>query len=375
MIFAGIPRRRRDLFSVWPLIGIAILAILAGCGRPLSESPPLARTALSEKAASAAGVLRVSFIDVGQGDSELVQTPRGKAILIDAGEVDREDDVVRYLKSQRIRQLDYVIATHPHSDHIGGMKTVLKSFPVRQFLDSGFPYGSRTQEKMLLTIRARAIPFHIAQQGDRLSVEPGVRLEILSPKKPYLKNTDSDPNNNSVVCKLTYGKTSFLFTGDMEEAGRERLYRARADLRADVLKVAHHGSHNGTDTEFLKRVRPSIAVISCGKGNSYRHPHKEALAALQRFSIPVYRTDRQGTIVVISDGSRIRVEGARAALPAQPVADLQRAPSSDQVIGNARTHIYHAPNCQGLPSPRNRIAFSSAQEAQKAGYRPHGCVK
>ncbi|MCC6446192.1 MAG: MBL fold metallo-hydrolase [Armatimonadetes bacterium] len=349
-------------------LALALLTGLTGCSQPgtgISEAMPPAKARTA--AAPRAGVMQVSFIDIGQGDAELIRTPQGKSILIDAGDVDKGDEVVAYLKSQGVRHLDYVVATHPHADHIGGMNAVLKSVPVRQFLDSGFAYGSKTQEKMLLTIRSKAIPFKVAQQDDHIAVEPNVDLLVYSPKKPYLKNTDSDPNNNSVSCKITYGKTAFLFTGDMEEDGRARMYSAQPDLKANVLKVAHHGSHNGTDDAFLQRVKPSIAVISCGKGNSYKHPHKQALDALKRAKAKVYRTDLQGTVVVTSNGQTVQVGGTPVAAPA-PV-------SSDPVYGHAKSHIYHAASCSRLPSAKNRVSFRSAAEAEAAGYRAHSCMK
>jgi competence protein ComEC len=242
--------------------------------------------------------------------------------------------------------------------------------PTGQVVDSGFRYASPVVAKYLKLIKQKAIPFRAAKPGSSEEVEPGVTLEFLTPPQPYVTGTSSDPNNNSVVCRLTYGGTRFLFTGDMEEDEREWLERhgEASRLPATVLKVAHHGSHNGTDDVFLQRVQPAYAVIS--SGHEYGHPHKEALTALQEAGVKVLRTDELGTIHAVSDGTGLTIG---AMTPGQPAP---AAAGGGPVIGNRESQIYHRPNCGSLPSREKRVKFASESEAVRQGYRPHrSCVQ
>ncbi len=248
--------------------------------------------------------MAVSVLDVGQGDSILVQLPSGGAVLVDAGTREAGPTVVSDLRGRGIKSLDMVVATHPHADHIGGMEAVLKAFPVRRFLDSGFAHGSRTQIRLLKLIERQKIPYKVARAGQMISLG-GAKFQILAPKDPLLTGTDSDENSNSIVIKVTDGAVSFLLTGDMEQEERMRLMATRANLSATVLKVAHHGSRNGTDTAFVTRVKPKVAVISVAAVNDYGHPHAEALEALSK--VKLYRTDRDGTVTITTDGKTYKV--------------------------------------------------------------------
>ena len=260
------------------------------------------------RAGSAAAPLTVSFVDIGQGDATLIQTPSGKNILIDSGPAAGREALLQYLEDRNVRELEAIIATHPHLDHIGNMPQVLEAVPVvREFLDSGLVTGSPAQERMLRAIKAKRVKFSIVSRGlvgTTRDLGDGVTLKLLQPRAPLLTKTDSDPNNNSVVVLLTRGRVRFLLTGDMEEDEREkRLYPDnQGELPAEIYKVAHHGSRNGTDDAFMQRVQPKEAVISCGVANDYGHPHPEAMAALAKVGARVWRTDEQGTIVVTTDG-------------------------------------------------------------------------
>ncbi|HEY3416771.1 MAG TPA: MBL fold metallo-hydrolase [Armatimonadota bacterium] len=306
-----------------------------------------------------AAPLVVSVINVGQGDSILVQFPDGKDMLVDAGDSGHGTAVVSYLRSRAIKRIDILVASHPHADHIGGMPAVFAALPVGKVWDSGYNQGSRTQQQFLQTIRQKHIAFGTPRAGFSQSVG-GVRIDVLAPGKTLLTGTDSDANNNSLVLRLAYGATSVLLPGDMEEAERATVSDWPSTT---VLKVAHHGSRNGTDLSFARALAPEIAVISYGEGNEYEHPHPEAVTALREVGATIYRTATQGTIVLTSNGSQVTAK-------ALGVARTAATADSCAYIGNRRTHIYHLPTANHLPKPENRVCFASRAEAERAGYRP-----
>jgi beta-lactamase superfamily II metal-dependent hydrolase len=261
------------------------------------------------------GRLTVVALDVGQGDSFLILTPERKAVLIDAGPPEAADRVREVLARHGVTQLDLVIATHPHADHIGGMTAVLDAIPVRMFLDSGQPYPTRTYTRMLEKIREKGIRFVVAEAGQEFEIGTGVTLSILAPFPTRLRGTRSDENANSIVARLQYGAFSMLFTGDSERETEERLLEqdgTTAPLQARVLKVAHHGSRHSTTPAFLERVRPEVAIISCGAENEYGHPAPETLNRLRRWVRELHRTDLEGEIVLRTDGHRYEIHTERA---------------------------------------------------------------
>ena len=245
--------------------------------------------------------LTVHFLDVGQGDSILLEY-NGKAMLVDAGEQNQGSGVSAYLREHDISGIDYVVATHPHSDHIGGMDEILNSFQVEHFIDSGFPHTSKTYENMLTTIDEKNIPFEVAEKGEEIEFDPAVDVEVLNPGPQY----SDDLNENSVVLKISYGEISFLLMGDAGLETEENLMNAGYDLDSDILKVGHHASRSGSGEAFISAVSPEISVIEVGADNEYGHPHPEILERLQKVS-RVYRTDLDGSIVVTTDGSAYTV--------------------------------------------------------------------
>jgi beta-lactamase superfamily II metal-dependent hydrolase len=271
--------------------------LIAGCtGLPGRLTGP------SHEAANN-GNLRVYFLDVGQGDSSVVLF-HDKVILIDAGEIDQGDRVVADLRDLGVSRIDLLVASHPHSDHIGGMQKVLAAFPVGKVLDTGMPHPSPLYEHFLETVNRENIPYLVSEQGQTIDLDPSLAIRVLSPPKERL---DADLNANSIVLKISYGTISFLFTGDAGTAAETALLKTGSPLNAQVLKVAHHGSSDATSEAFLARVRPEVAVISVGKDNPYGHPHKETLDALQAAVPAIYRTDRDGAILVRSDGASYSV--------------------------------------------------------------------
>lgn len=245
--------------------------------------------------------LTVHFIDVAQGDSIIVQYA-GKTMLIDAGEKNMGSKVSAYLKEQKISSLDYVVATHPHADHIGGLLTVLNDYPVGQFIDSGVPHTSKTYEDMLTLIDSKDISFHVAERGETIDFASGIEIQVLNPGKEQ----SDEINEHSVVLKVTDNKVSFQLMGDAGLESEASITNEGYDVNADILKVGHHGSTSASGQSFIKAVSPKVSIIEVGAGNDYGHPHNEILERLQGAST-VYRTDYDGTIVITTDGSTYTV--------------------------------------------------------------------
>ena len=262
-------------------------------------------TSTKTKTTTASGEeLTVHMIDVGQGDATLIRQGDA-AMLIDAGTADGGDAVVKYLKSLGIERLQLVVATHAHSDHIGGMTRVLKAFPVDLFLMKTMPEGftptSATYERMLTALIDRDIPVKEVAVGDTYALG-NATVRIIGPTHDF-----EDMNNQSVVCTVTYGSRRFLFQGDAESDSEKAMLESGQDLSADVLKVGHHGSSSSSSWTYLQAVDPSVALISCGVDNAYGHPHQEILKRLKKLKLDVYRTDQSGTVVVHTDGQSLTV--------------------------------------------------------------------
>jgi competence protein ComEC len=253
--------------------------------------------------ANTTGDLRVYFLDVGQGDASVILF-KDKVILIDAGEVDQGDRVVSDLQKLGVNRIDLMVATHPHSDHIGGMQEVLTSFPVGGVLDSGLPSTSVLYEHFLETIDREKIPYMTTEQGQTIDIDPSIRILALSPLKERIGD---DLNTNGIVLRISYGTLNLLFTGDATTSAEDVMEKAGYPLDAQILKVGHHGSYRSSSSAFLSRVRPELAVISLGKDNPYGYPHRETLQRLQDAKTVIYRTDENGTILVRSDGATYSV--------------------------------------------------------------------
>ena len=281
--------KRRTIFII-----AVIICLLAYLPQLAPEEPVPDR---------AEGTLMVEFLDVEQGDSALIHLPNGETMLIDAGERDQGEHVVATLQEQGITRLDYVIGTHPHTDHIGGLQEVIESFDIGEIYMPKKLHTTKTFENLLLAIRDKGLSVTSAKAGVTVLEDEGLFATFVAPQ-----DTDYEElNDYSAVLRLTFGETSFLFTGDAEAVSEHEMLNSGQSLSADVLKVGHHGSTTSNTVAFLKAVSPTHAVISCGADNDYGHPHKQILKRLSALKATVWRTDEQGKITVTSDGTTLTV--------------------------------------------------------------------
>ncbi len=271
------------------IIGI-ILAVLGALNSAPAEISPA--TSLPD------GELHIYYMDVDQADSIFIVLPDGKNMLIDAGNKTDGEKIVNNIRSMGFDSIDHLIATHPHSDHIGGMEEVVRSFDIDKIYMTKGQTNTKTFQNLLIAIRDKGYKIATAKAGVNIIDENGVLASFVAPNSDIYE----DLNNYSAVIKLTYGQNSFVFTGDAEKASEDEI---RSNIKCDVLKIGHHGSSSSTSKNFLKKTEPQYAVISCGEGNEYGHPHAEVMRRLNDANIKIYRTDIHGTVEAISDGVNI----------------------------------------------------------------------
>lgn len=249
------------------------------------------------------GEFIVHYIDVGQGDCTLIQT-NDKNLLIDAGTPDSSNTLVKYLKKLNIKKIDFIIETHPHADHIGGMKSIIDEFSIGYFFAPKVTENTDVFKNMIISLKEKNIPINTISTSKYLPIDlgPNTKIELYSPANKEYENI----NNFSPLLKIYYGKTSFLFTGDAESEVEMEVIKSNALLRSDVLKVGHHGSSTSSTDSFLKEVSPKIGIISSGIDNSYGHPSPETLNKLSDLNTKIFRTDEDGTIILTSNGKSIK---------------------------------------------------------------------
>ena len=305
-------RKRRFIL---PLI-ILSLFLFSGCGKTQKATNPNTAPIQTDKG----GLLQVHFIDVGQADSILVIAPNGQTILVDGGNGVDGTEVVSYLKAQGVKELTAIVATHPHEDHIGGLDTIMQSFPPKQVYMSNATSTTRTFEDFITAVNASGAKKIRAKAEVKLDV-PGISGIFLAPNSDKYE----DLNNYSAVLKITFDKVSFLLTGDAENVSESEMLKSGQDLEATVLKVGHHGSTSSTTSAFLKAVSPKYSVITVGVDNDYGHPTQVTLNKLANVGVQVYRTDQDGTIVATSNGDTVTFTASSPSStpkPVQPVPAL-----------------------------------------------------
>ena len=247
--------------------------------------------------------LVINILDVGQGDSLYIQFPNGETMLIDAGERKNSKDIIDFIKENG-DELTYVVATHPHSDHIGGMENVMAACDVKNvFMPRGL-HTTKAFENLLDAIDRKGLSIQTAKAGKTIFNYGDIKAEFIAPNKDKYE----DINNYSAVILLTYGHKKFLFMGDAEQESETEMISRGYDLNADVIKVGHHGSDTSTSKMFIEKVCPSLALISVGKDNNYKHPSAAVMSRLHDLNIDIWRTDEKGTIVMTCDGERITVQ-------------------------------------------------------------------
>jgi len=252
------------------------------------------------------GILRVHFIDVGQGDAILVQTPSGQNMLIDAGDNQYGEYVVDYLQEQGVNSLAAVIGTHPHSDHVGGLDAVINSFPVKAVLMPDVTQNTKSFRDVLAAVENQGLKLTTAQAGVPIPLE-GLDCGLLAP----VRNDYEELNDYSVVVRLRYGQQTFLLMADAGWEPESQLLASGTDLRASVLKVGHHGSYASSSRPFLEAVGAHTGIIMLGQDNDYGYPHNAALRRLTQAGLQLYQTDINGTIVCTTDGQGLQITTER----------------------------------------------------------------
>ena len=288
------------------------LLLLSGCAKSDIDITPF----------EANEYLQVHFIDVGQADCTLLVFPGGQSILIDGGNREDGPRVVDYLKSRGIKELSAIVATHPHEDHIGGLDLVIQNIPTKTVYMPNASHSTRTFEDFISAVNTSGAKKVQAKAGVTISI-PGITGLFLAP----INSSYEGLNNYSAVIKITYDKVSFLFMGDAEDVSEVEILESGEDLKANVLKVGHHGSISSTTHEFLKAVSPQHAIISSGADNKYGHPNQTVLDRLAKVGVNTYRTDQLGTIVATTDGVSVKFDKKALTEPIDPATIVSSAPT------------------------------------------------
>ena len=306
----------------------------------------------------------VTFFDVGQADSALIQCG-GEAMLIDGGNAADGEAIIKSIRRCGVEKLEVVVVTHSDEDHIGGIPAVLAEFPVVTLYEGGNTADTKIYQKFLSVVAAKGLNITYPVLGKTFPLGDS-RVTVLGPTE-----LATNPNNNSIVLRIDYGETSFLFTGDAMEQEEKAILATGANLKVDVLKVGHHGAAESSSYLFLREIMPEYAIISVGTGNHYGHPHKEALSRLGNAGAKIYRTDLQGEIYCTSDGKTVAVSAANSVTDSFAATEGQKEmPAEGGYIGNTNSKKFHLPTCSSLPKETNAVYFATREEALNQGYEP-----
>lgn len=319
------------------------------------------------------------FLDIGQGDSTLVKCG-GQAMLIDAGVDGVGTQIQNYLTKQGVEKLDYLILTHPDSDHIGSAAVVINKFEIDKVFMSDYEKDNKTYRNLIRALDQKNLKWETPAVGSVYTLG-SAQFTILGPVKKY-----EDPNNASIALLLKNGENTFLFTGDAEEEAEADIVEAakahNIDLKTDVYKAGHHGSRTSSSMPLLDAAEPASAVISCGEGNSYGHPHAQTLNSFRMRGILVYRTDEQGTIVAKADGKAITWNTAPSDTwqAGEPTGSSKKNSTTTEqpktvYILNTKSMKFHRTTCKSLPTANREETTKSREELIKEGYEPCGRCK
>lgn len=368
------------------IIAVFFTLAFTGCGQtpespgslPVSGvvSETTAQSGQETAGVSESGSFTIHFIDVGQADSALV-TCDGHSMLIDGGNADDSNLVYSVLQRETNGHLDYVVGTHAHEDHIGGLSGAFEADTADVTFCPVTEYDSKAFRNFKTRADERGGGITIPAVGDTFTLgEASVTVVAVN-------SVPEDTNNTSIVIRIVYGDTSFLFTGDAEQETEEKILETGQDIESTVLKVGHHGSSTSTSQAFLDAVSPTYAVISCGKDNSYGHPHSETLAKLSSAGVEVLRTDELGDIYCTSDGTEVTFSyGEYHKDSDTSAAEIEEPQQPDTIsetyILNTNSHKFHRPDCSSASqiSDANREEYTGTREELiEQGYTPCGYCK
>ena len=358
---------KRILCLILPLF----LLLTALCGCDLTPTPTEEPNVEAPNVDLSHSSFEIHFIDVGQADAALVICA-GKTMLIDGGNAEDSNLIYSYLKKQGISHLDYVVCTHAHEDHVGGLSGALTAATAGKVLSPVTDYDSKVFRNFVAKAADRGCEITVPWAGESFSLGDAC-VTVLGPLQSY-----EDPNDTSLVLRIVYGSTSFLFTGDMESGAEGDLLDADVALQSTLLKVGHHGSSTSTSYRFLRAVSPTYGVISVGTDNEYGHPTETVLSRLRDADVILYRTDLQGDIICRSDGSKLTFttakNGGAVTNPTEPEGSASDSAGVTEYayIGNLNSKTFHKTTCSSLPMEENRIYFTTREEAENAGYTPCG---
>ena len=249
-------------------------------------------------------LLKVHYLDVGQGDSIFIELPNNETMLIDAAESYQSENIINYLKNLNYQKIDYVIGTHPHTDHIGGLKDIINTFEIGKIFMPKVVSTTKTYESLLMAIKDKNLKINTAKAGTSIIDTDALKINILAPNNSIY----TELNNYSVVTKITYGTTKFLFMGDAEKLSENEI---KENVTADVIKIGHHGSNTSSSIDFIKKVNAKYGIISVGLNNKYNLPKEETITNWENSGTKIYLTSTNGTIRASSDGTNINIESEK----------------------------------------------------------------
>lgn len=314
--------------------------------------------------------LKVHFIDVGQADCIFIELPNNEEVLIDAGNTGDAETIINYIENLNIDDIEYFIITHPHEDHMGSAAEIINNISIEKVYVPDITADTKFYRNTMAAVENNDVILIKAKAGLTILETPEISFKVLAPSSMYY----SEMNEYSLVTKLIYNDSSFLFTGDAESVSELEMIRKGYDLDSDLLKVGHHGGRTSSSMDFLNAVTPEYAVIPSEKDNSYGHPHKETLQRLTTIGSKIYRMDELSTIVATSDGKNITLSNPSESL-------LQKSAETDsqkiQYIGNKNTRKFHISSCSSIKDMKksNQITFYIKQDALKEGYEPCSICK